>query len=111
MPIHQGVFPIGKAALNIFQLLIVNLYQLQILHLKFLLKSSLTINLECELLHARRWDLDYKKDESSCQFSENDHAVGSSIESWKMQSKRGFPETDYPGNDIPGAGAVTTKLS
>ncbi|WZZ27926.1 hypothetical protein YC2023_011327 [Brassica napus] len=24
----------------------------------------------------------------SCQFSENDHAVGSSIESWKMQSKR-----------------------
>ena len=44
-----------------FQLLIVNLYQLQIPHLKFFLKSSLTINLECELYHARRWDLDYKK--------------------------------------------------
>ena len=28
-----------------------------------------------------------------------------------INADRGFPETDYPGNDIPGAGAVTTKLS
>ncbi|KAG5397323.1 hypothetical protein IGI04_019137 [Brassica rapa subsp. trilocularis] len=44
-----------------FQLLTINLYHLRIHHLKFLLKSSSTIYFECEILHTRRWDFDYKK--------------------------------------------------
>ncbi|WZZ77753.1 hypothetical protein YC2023_098325 [Brassica napus] len=46
---------------EMFQLLIINLYQLQIPHLKFILKSSSTIYLECELLRARRWDFQIYK--------------------------------------------------
>ncbi|CAN6847631.1 unnamed protein product [Brassica oleracea] len=48
-----------------FQLFTINLYQLRIHHLKFLLKSSPTIYFECEILHTRRWDFDYKKGDLS----------------------------------------------
>ncbi|CAF1855018.1 unnamed protein product [Brassica napus] len=69
----------------------------------------------CSMIKKGRGRLNWRSSHTHLrlQRAENDHTVGSSMESWKMQSKSGFPEAEYPGDDIPGAGAgaVTTKLS